>query len=331
MDGIRILQIFLFLIVVGVIYYLFRLYYALKLEKRLANFAIVSNKDKEISLFDNLANIIWKIVHKISKKLEKSEILTKYGAKYNKYISFEKREVKEGKDYLIIKFLIGFLFSCIYIISIAFTYKSFNILLCIIMFLIGFFVIDIILGIEFSQKQKKIEEDLLKAIIIMNSAFRSGRNIIQAVEIVKEELDGPIKDEFKKIYLDMSYGLSFDLVFERFYERIKLEDARYIATSLSLLNKTGGDIVKIFGIIERSIFDRKNLKSELNSLTSSSRFVFKILLFLPFIFSSLIFILNPSYFKPLISETLGIITLIFIILLYTLYVLVIKRILKVNL
>ena len=48
MDGIRILQIFLFLIVVGVIYYLFRLYYALKLEKRLASFAIVSNKDKSI-------------------------------------------------------------------------------------------------------------------------------------------------------------------------------------------------------------------------------------------------------------------------------------------
>ena len=80
----------------------------------------------------------------------------------------------------------------------------------------------------------------------MNNSFKAGSNVTKAVETVIDELDGPIKDEFRKIYIDINYGLSLDVVFNRFYERVKLEDAQYLTSSLSLLNKTGGNIVKVF-------------------------------------------------------------------------------------
>ena len=79
-----------------------------------------------------------------------------------------------------------------------------------------------------SRRKKKIQDDLLKAVVIMNNSFKSGRNIMQAINTVEEELDGPIADEFKKISLDISYGLSIDTVFNRFYNRVGLEDAKYI-------------------------------------------------------------------------------------------------------
>ena len=153
----------------------------------------------------------------------------------------------------------------------------------------------------------------------MNNAFSSGKNIMQAIMMVKTELDGPIQDEFEKIYLDITYGLSLDVVFKRFYERVKIEDVQYITTSLTLLNKTGGDIIRVFSRLEKSILERKNLRSELKSLTSSSRFVFKFLVFLPFIFAAIIFILNPTYFSPLVSSSLGIFMFVIILLLYVLY------------
>ena len=37
-------------------------------------------------------------------------------------------------------------------------------------------------------KKKKIENDMLRAIMIMNSAFKSGKSTIQAVEIASEKL-----------------------------------------------------------------------------------------------------------------------------------------------
>ncbi len=331
MVGVRILQIILILIILGVIGYLLRLSHALKLEKRIARFTINTNVIEEASFFDKVKDLIQKLAKEFSKVLNHSEVLRKYTNRYNKYINFDDKNKKNGMIYVAYKFILAIFVIILGLITLCFKEVKFDIMFFLLVFIISFLLPDLYLSIKFYQKRKKIENDLLKAIIIMNNAFQSGRNIMQAVEVVKEELDGPIQDEFKKIYLDITYGLSLDVVFNRFYERVKLEDAKYITSSLTLLNKTGGDIIKVFSLIEKSFFDKKNLKNELNSLTATSRFVFKMLLFLPFIFIAIIAIINPSYFKPFFTTPLGIIILILIGLLYVLYILIVRKVLEVEL
>lgn len=331
MDGVKFLQLVFILITIGVIILLLRLLRVLRFEKRINAFAISAISEKEVSFFDKFNIIIWMLVRKISTILRKSVVLTNYGAKYERYISYEEREKKEGIDYVSFKFFLALVVFILSLITLVFHFKTFDMGLLLLLLVVTFFIPDIFLKLEFSKKRKRIEEDLLKAIIIMNNAFQSGRNIMQAIEIVKQELDGPIQDEFKKIYLDITYGLSLDVVFNRFYERVKIEDAKYITTSLTLLNRTGGDIIKVFSMIEKSIFDKKNLKNELNSLTASSRFVFKFLIALPLLFVLLIFILNPSYFNPLFTTTLGIFVFVIILSLYVLYIIIIRKVLEVKL
>ena len=330
MDGVRFLQIILILIPFLVAIYLLRLSKTLSLEKRLADFAITSHKDYEISFFDKMNYYVWKFIRRLSKLLKKSVVLRNYGEKYNKFISFEARDRKDGIDYVTFKFVYCFIVLILGIISLIIHYHDFDGMILLVILIITFFVPDIYLNITFNKKRKRIEEDLLKAIIIMNNDFGRGKNIMQAIQIVKTELDGPIQDEFEKIYLDITYGLSLDVVFNRFYERVKLEDAKYITSSLTLLNKTGGDIIRVFSRLEKSILDKKNLRNELTSLTSSSRFVFRFLAFLPFIFMFIIFVLNPKYFNPLFSSSIGIMVLILITALYLLYIWIIKRVLEVK-
>lgn len=330
MDEVRLLQILLILVPVGVAIYLLRLSHTLRLERRLALFALTSNKDEEISFLDKLYYYIWKLIKFISKSFKHSVFLSNYGKKYDKFISFEAKSYKDGIDYVTIKFLLSGLVVILSFVTLIFHPIKFSFMFFLSVFVITFFIPDIFLNIEFNKKRKKIEEDLLKAIIIMNNAFQSGRNIMQAIEIVKTELDGPIQDEFKKIYLDITYGLSLDVVFNRFYERVKLEDAKYITSSLTLLNKTGGDIIKVFSMIEKSIFDKKNLKNELDSLTASSRFVFRFLVFLPIFFVAIIWVLNPTYFVPIFNSFFGVMILVIILSLYVLYILVIKKVLEVK-
>ena len=331
MDGVRFMQVILILIPIAVAIYLLRLSKSLSLEKRLSSFAITSTKDHELSFFDKMGYSLWRFVRFTSKLFKKSEILRKYALKYEKFISFLDREMKDGIYYVTIKFLLSFLVFLLGIITLIIHYQDFDGMILLCMVLLTFFIPDIYLNIRFREKRKKIEDDLLKAIIIMNNAFGSGKNIMQAIEIVKTELDGPIQDEFEKIYLDITYGLSLDVVFNRFYERVKLEDAKYITSALTLLNKTGGDIIKVFSRLEKSILDKKNLKNELRSLTSSSRFVFRFLVILPFLFVLIIFLLNPAYFNPLFSSTIGIVILVLILILYLLYIFIIRKILEVKL
>jgi len=165
---------------------------------------------------------------------------------------------------------------------------------------------------------------------MMNSAFKSGKNILQAIEIVKKELPSPIKEEFATIYKDLSYGLDLSVVFERFYNRVRVEEAKYITSSLALLSKTGGNIVSVFNMIEKNFYDRLKIKNELDALTSSSKFLYRMLISLPIIFVLVIVMMNPNYFSPLISTKLGIIIDVIIIGIYIAYIFIIKKMMKVE-
>lgn len=302
----------------------------LKLEHRFQSFSMKSNLEYKTSFLDLFAIQLWHFVKKISKLLKKSYVCGDYAKHYEKYIAFEDKDQKESIDYISIKFLIGNVFAFLYFVVMVLKMNTGNPFSFLISFLIGFFLLDITLHFQFKKKRHEIEEDLLKAIIIMNNSFKSGKNIMQAISTVKNELNGPIADEFKKIYMDITYGLSLEVVFERFYDRVKLEDAKYIASSLTLLNKTGGNIVRVFASIEKSFFDKKRMHDELSSLTASSVFVFRLLVALPLVFSLVIFVLNPTYFHPLFSYPLGWILFFLILVLYVLYILTIKKVLKVK-
>ena len=56
----------------------------------------------------------------------------------------------------------------------------------------------------------------------------------------------------------MKYGLSVDTVFERFARRVKLQEAVYVSSSLTVLNKTGGNIVEVFSSIEKLYLIRRS-------------------------------------------------------------------------
>ncbi len=318
------------LVFIGIIMNIIKQVHIIKLEKRFESFSLSATTIEEISFFDQIISSIWNVTHKLAKILKHSKVLSDYAKKYDRFIPFEERNTKENIDYIAMKFLGAFVFISLNIVAFLIKKVPCNIVTLSLVFLIGFFLPDISLNVKFKKKRRQVEDDLLKAIIIMNNSFKSGRSIMQAIETVKQELDGPIRDEFKKIYLDITYGLSLEVVFSRFYERVKLEDAKYITSSLTLLNKTGGNIVRVFSSIEKSIFNKKKLNNELKSLTAASVFVYRVLIALPFVFSMVIFLLNPTYFNPLFTHPLGIILLVLILLLFILYILTIKKVLEVK-
>ena len=205
-----------------------------------------------------------------------------------------------------------------------------SLLFILLVFIIGFYVYDLILIIVKKIRYKTIDNDMLRAVIIMNNAFKSGKSTIQAVKIVSEKLDGTLKYEFKKIYSEMCYGLTIESAFDRFSKRVKVESSVYISSSLITLSKTGGNIVKVFDSIEKTLYDKKKLESELKSTTMVSNLVVKILMIIPLVNVFLLYILNPSYFSPLFESPLGYFVIFIIVMLFTIYVIVLNRMLKVK-
>ena len=215
-------------------------------------------------------------------------------------------------------------------LSSIFNDKSLTIVSLLVNLILGYYLLDIFLFFYYKRQTKLIDNELLRAIIVMNNAFKSGKSTLQALNIAASELPEPISDEFKKMYLDMKYGLSVDAVFDRFAKRVDLEEAVYLSSSLTILNKTGGNIVEVFSSIERTLFDKKKLNEELKNISASPNMIIKVLFIIPIVFVLIIYILNPNYFKPLFESTLGYMIIGIMVLMFIIYVVLLKRIMKIE-
>lgn len=317
-----------FLIIFVVLF--FKANRALVLEERLLRFSLHTNVNDSASFFDKVRYSYYVFIKGISSKIGKSSFIKNYSKRYEKYVS-DTKIIRDSAINIVSNKIVFSIFAIlITVISDVLRHYHMDLLQFLLVFLIGFFVPDVVMLIGKKRMQRKIEQDFLKSVIIMNNAFKSGRSIIQAIEVVSNELSGTVSEEFRKMHTDLTYGLDLEVVFERFSKRINLEESKYMASSLVIINKTGGDIVKVFSSIEKSFLARKRLNDELKSSTALSNFVFKILIMIPFVIFIAMFIINPSYFDPFVDTFVGKIILFLIIAIYIVYILIIKKVMNVK-
>ncbi|MBQ8681939.1 MAG: type II secretion system F family protein [Bacilli bacterium] len=324
MNSLILIRILLALGTLIIIMMLFKLHKAINSERRIARYSLKLDTLEELSYFDKLLEKY----HQLVKKCQNNKRLMKYSKSYEKY-------TKVGDNlgaiqFVINKLIVAFLFVILIIISNTIQGKIISLFGLIFSLIIGYYIYDIYLIFSEKRRTKKIKNDMLRAVIIMNNAFKAGKSTLQAVHIASHDLPYPIAQEFEKIYQDMSYGLSVDVAFQRFAKRVKLEEANYIASSLTILNKTGGNIVNVFSSIEKTLFDKKKLESDLKNSSAASNLVVKVLMVIPILFILVIYVMSPTYFEPLFASALGYMVIFIIIIMFIIYIYLLNKIMKVR-
>ena len=319
-------QVILIFTIITIITICLRLNHAIKLERRIAKYGIKNNKENDTtSLLDNIWKKYFSFVKNQRNKIKK--LFPNLTKRYEKYSVGSKYK---ATDYITHKLVISIIFIILTIVATNIQGRLVSLIQIIVSLIIGFYALDIYLIIASKINKQKIENDMLRAIIIMNNAFKSGKSTIQAVEIASKKLPKPIGYEFEKIYEEMKYGLSVDTVFDRFAKRVNNEEAEYLSSSLTILNRTGGNIIAVFDSIEKTLFDKKKLKEDLKNSTTVSKLVTKILILVPILFVLIIYILNPHYFDAFFASPLGYTMLAIIILMFIIYAYLLNKIVKVD-
>ena len=327
--AIFIIELILLYLIALVIYYVLLLSRKIKINDRLGIYTI--NKTSEDSqVFDEVFDLGNQFVKCLSRFLYKFKFIDKYSLKYQKYIKKEDKDRIDRMDYVSKKIIISLLFFLTVILYNVFRYQSVSLIQSLVAIIFGFYTLDLLMISTNKVLERKKHNELLRAITIMNNSFKSGHSIMQSIKIVSDELDSPLGLEFKKMYVDLTYGLSLDIVFKRFENRVDMEEVKYITTSLKILNETGGDIVKVFESVEKTFFNNKKLDDELNNLTAASKLLYSILLCIPILFVVIIYVLDNTYFIPLLTNTIGYLMILVCLILYISYILIVKRIMKVG-
>lgn len=171
--------------------------------------------------------------------------------------------------------------------------------------LLGLFIPNFILKIRNDQRRQKFNHQILDAIMILSSSLKGGLSLLQALEVLIEEMPPPMSQEIGLVVRENKMGVLLEESLEHLNKRMDMEELRLVINSILVARETGGDLTKVFSRLSTTIRDNRKLKDNIRTLTLQGRMQGVIMSILPFLFIWWVVGFNRQHFDIMLQNELG--------------------------
>ncbi|MCX5706482.1 MAG: type II secretion system F family protein [Candidatus Omnitrophica bacterium] len=200
-----------------------------------------------------------------------------------------------------------------------------SIIVAIGLALVGLTIPNLILKLRFNNRKKKFASQLLDAINLLSSSLKGGLSLLQALEVVVEEMPAPISQEFGLVVRENKMGVLLEDSFRNLNSRMDIEELRLMVSSILVARETGGDLTKVFSRLSTTIRDNFKLKENIKTLTLQGRMQAGIMSVLPFLFVAWVITVNKNHFDIMLNNDLGRMLLIIAVVLQVVGMFLIRK------
>ena len=180
-----------------------------------------------------------------------------------------------------------------------------------------------------NRRSRAIEEQLPDSLSVIASSLEAGHTFLRAVEMMVEESEPPLSEEFERVLTDVQLGGSLVDAMQRMAERVKLPDLSWVVQAIRIQQTVGGRLAELLMTLAGFMRAREELRREVQVLTAEGRMSARVLGLLPISVFVVIRTMNPSYVEPLLSGT-GLVLLIGAAVSVLTGILVIRRMARVD-
>lgn len=209
----------------------------------------------------------------------------------------------KGGEFLVLQ---GFLALVFYLVGILITQ---DVLLGLLFLFAGGFIPRLWLKSAQKRKRKQFNNQLADSLLILANSLRAGFSLLQAMEMVGQEMPNPISGEFKLTLKEMTYGTSTETALLHLGERVGSGDLDLLVTAVLIQRQVGGNLAEVLMSIHSTIHDRIRIQQEIKTLTAQGRMSGFIIAGLPFGIAAILTVVNPGYLKLLFTHPIGIMML----------------------
>ena len=168
-----------------------------------------------------------------------------------------------------------------------------------------FFVFPIAVNMAMDKKKDKFESQLPGALSLLRNSVEAGMSFLQSMELVAEEMDPPISEEFAKVIHEAQVGVDLKTSFTNLLDRVDSQELQLVTIAVLIQREVGGNLAEILDVILETIRERIQLKGEIKALTAQGRLSAAIIGGLPIVLAFIMNIINPEYMGPLFTTTIG--------------------------
>lgn len=193
---------------------------------------------------------------------------------------------------------------------------------------IGYFTPEIWIQYLIMDRRRLLDSQIEDALLQLAEALRSGAGINLAIKLAGDELKYPMKDEFSRLYQEISAGKSFNDAMDDLKDRINLQDFTFAMNAVQIQNETGAELEPLLREIVKAVGDRRILKKELQKQIADSKGQAIILAIAPLLFTIAFSGMNPESYGQMLKAPLGILMVVVGVVCYLIATLIIFKIIR---
>ncbi|MBC7492283.1 MAG: type II secretion system F family protein, partial [Novosphingobium sp.] len=142
---------------------------------------------------------------------------------------------------------------------------------------------------------KKFNANFPDAIELMVRGLRSGLPITETLQIVAQEIPGPVGVEFRAVSDRMKIGRTMDAALQETADRLGTAEFQFFVITLAIQRETGGNLAETLSNLADVLRKRTQMRLKIRAMSSESKASAYIVGSLPFIVFTLVYMINPTY------------------------------------
>ena len=158
-------------------------------------------------------------------------------------------------------------------------------------------------------KRKKrlntLEEQFPESLDFLARSMRAGHAFSISLEMLGEEMDDPLGQEFRALFNEQNLGAPIDIALRNFALRVPLLDVRFFTSSVLLQKQTGGNLSEILSRLAYVIRERFRLKGQVKAASAHGRLTATILTLLPVCTMVALLLVAPGYLQGMAEDSDG--------------------------
>lgn len=174
-----------------------------------------------------------------------------------------------------------------------------NVIFGVVTVLISPFLGKAYLDRRISKRKKLFEQSFPEALTLIASSLSAGHTFLRAIQMMNEESEGPLAEEFGRVVNETELGDSLIDSLDRMADRLQVRDVDWVVQAIKIQQTVGGKLADLLHTLADFIRAREEVRREIDVLTAEGRVSAFVLGGLPVFLLIAIQVMNPGYMEPM--------------------------------
>jgi len=207
-----------------------------------------------------------------------------------------------GKSWSLGQYALGSI-GLVLVITVLMTLRGMPLLLAILVGLfVGVGLPHYVVGKLIKRRVAQFNARFPDALELMVRGLRSGLPISETMNVVADEVPGPIQEEFRAVSDKMKIGRTMEAALQEAADRMGTPEFQFFVITLAIQRETGGNLAETLANLADVLRKRAQMKLKIKAMSSESKASAWIVGALPFIVFTLIMFINPNYMHAFFTD-----------------------------